>query len=35
MSEKKQFWALLALFILSLVLLFILNSELSQQLLVR
>jgi hypothetical protein len=35
MSEKAQFWILSCLFILSLILLYILNSSLSQQLLVR
>jgi hypothetical protein len=35
MSEKVQFWILLALFILSLFLLYILNTTLSQQLLAR
>lgn len=35
MSEKTRFWILLGLFILSLTLLYVLNSELSQQLVTR
>jgi hypothetical protein len=35
MSEKVQFWILLSLFLLSLILLYVLNSSLGQQLLIH
>ena len=35
MNEKTRFWLLLGLFILSLVLVFLLNSALGQQVLVK